>query len=109
MFVDVPPADAYIMKMILHDWNDEECARILNNMSRRAPRGGRVLIVEHVIPEHGRADFATLFDIHMMCWGTGRERTAGEYADLLRRAGFVHVADWFPSNEVIGVIEGAKP
>jgi hypothetical protein len=109
MFVDVPAADAYIMKMILHDWNDEECVQILRNMSHRAPPAGRVFIVEHVISEIDLTHFATLFDIHMMCWGTGRERTVQEYASLLREAGWTYVASWFSLNGVIGVIEGAKP
>jgi O-methyltransferase. len=109
MFVDVPPADGYVMKMILHDWNDEECIRILANASRRAPPHARMFIVEHVIPEKADgANFATLFDIHMMCWGTGRERTALEYASLLREAGWNPVGSWFPESGVIGVIEGAK-
>ena len=108
MFVDVPPADAYIMKMILHDWNDEECVQILRNANHRAPPAGRIFIVEHVISEIDKTQFAMLFDIHMMCWGTGRERTAQEYASLLQEAGWSYVASWFPPGGVIGVIEGAK-
>ena len=108
MFADVPPADAYIMKMILHDWNDEECVRILKNVNHRAPAGGRILIVEHVIREIDTKNFGTMFDIHMMCWGTGRERTELEYASLLEKAGWNYVASWFPRGGVIGVIEGAS-
>jgi hypothetical protein len=108
MFVDVPSADAYIMKMILHDWNDQECIRILRNINRRAAAGSRIFIVEHVISELDKTDFAVLFDIHMLCWGTGRERTEQEYAGLLREAGWNYAASWFPPNKVIGVIEGAK-
>jgi len=109
MFADVPSADAYIMKMILHDWNDEECVGILRNMRERVSAAGRVFIVEHVIPETGTSDYATLFDMHMMCWGNGRERTVGEYASLLQKAGWDYVASRFPANGIIGVVEGAKP
>jgi hypothetical protein len=105
MFVDVPSADAYLMKMILHDWSDEECAKILRNVNHRAPPAGRIFIVEHVIPEIDTTHFATLFDIHMMCWGTGRERTTHEYASLLQEAGWSYVASWIPRSGVIGVIE----
>jgi hypothetical protein len=108
MFVDVPSADAYIMKMILHDWNDEECVRILRNMNRGAPRAGRVFVAEHVISEKDTRHFATLFDIHMMCWGPGRERTVQEYASLLQHAGWNYEASWFPSSGILGVIEGSK-
>ena len=108
MFVDVPIADAYIMKMILHDWNDEECIQILRTMYKRVAPAGRVFIVEHVIPEIDTPHFAKLFDIHMMCWGTGRERTVEEYAALLQSAGWQYVANWLPSNGAVGVVEGAK-
>ena len=109
MFVDVPLADAYLLKMILHDWNDDECVQILSNMNHRGPPAGRVFIIEHVISPLDTRHFAALFDIHMMCWGTGRERTVQEYADLLQAAGWNYVTSWFPSSGVIGVIEGAKP
>jgi hypothetical protein len=108
MFVDVPAADAYMMKMILHDWNDEECDRILRNIAKAASPGGRVFIVEHVIPGPDTPHFAKLFDIHMMCWGTGRERTVDEYAALLERAGWTYVRTWFPRSRMMGAVEGAK-
>ena len=109
MFVDVPVADAYILKMILHDWNDDECVQILENMNRRASPAGRVFIVEHVIEVPSQSDFAALFDMHMMCWGTGRERTAQEYANLLERSGWNFAATWFPASGAVGVIEGTRP
>lgn len=108
MFDSVPSADAYFMKLILHDWNDQECVRILQNQYRQAKPGGRVFIVEHVIPDPGVAHFSKLFDIHMMCWGTGRERTESEYASLLEGAGWKYVTTWFPSSRAMGVVEGAK-
>jgi ubiquinone/menaquinone biosynthesis C-methylase UbiE/predicted transcriptional regulator len=108
MFDAVPSADAYIMKLILHDWNDDECVQILRNQYRDVKPGGRVFIVEHVIPEPRTAHFSKLFDIHMMCWGTGRERTEDEYASLLERAGWTYRGTWFPSSRAMGVVEGAK-
>jgi hypothetical protein len=96
------------MKMILHDWNDEECTRILTNVSRAASRGARVFIIEHVVPGPDTPHFAKLFDIHMMCWGTGRERTAEEYAALLERAGWKYARTWFPRSRMMGAIEGTK-
>ena len=106
MFEDVPPADAYLLKMILHDWNDEECVRILQALHRRASPGGRVFVAEHVI--RASDDFAKLLDINMMCWGPGRERSAEEYAALLQRAGWRYVDTHFPSQGAMGVVEGAK-
>lgn len=108
MFKQVPAADAYSLKMILHDWNDEECVAILTNLRKAAPSAeARVFVVEHVVPASGVPHFSKLFDIHMMCWGTGRERTVKEYATLLERAGWTAVASHYPANRLIGVIEGA--
>ena len=50
MFAAVPDADAYLMKMILHDWNDEECVRILRTAARSASSTGRMFIAEHLVP-----------------------------------------------------------
>ena len=108
MFKAALPADAYTMKLILHDWNDDECVQILQNQLNAATAGGRVFIVEHVIPDRETPHFAKLFDIHMMCWGTGRERTQEEYAALLEKAGWKYLATWFPASRAMGVIEGAK-
>ena len=106
MFAAVPAADAYSLKMILHDWDDAECTAILAVLRRFAVRPARVFIVEHVIPDPGGPDYAALFDMHMMCWGTGRERTVAEYRRLLEAAGWSFKAVWFPPSGAIGVIEG---
>jgi hypothetical protein len=108
MFADVPAADAYTTKMVLHDWNDEECVQILRNAYRRATPHGRMFVIEHVIPGIDTPHFAKFFDIHMMCWGTGRERTADEYAALLQRAGWKSVGTRYPASRAMGVVEGVK-
>lgn len=107
MFKEIPAAEAYSLKMILHDWNDDECVQILSNIRRSASQKGRVFIVEHVVPGPDTPHFAKLFDIHMMCWGTGRERTEEEYEDLLRRAGWRASGRHYPSSRMMGIIEGA--
>ena len=106
MFAAVPTADAYLMKMILHDWDDSECRDILRNIARAASPGARVFIIEHIIPDPATPHFAKLFDVHMMCWGTGRERTIAEYAVLLKGAGWRHVRTWFPQSKMMGAVEG---
>lgn len=108
MFREVPSSDAYIMKMILHDWNDEECVKILSNIQKASPAGGRVFIVEHIVPGPEIPHFSKLFDIHMMCALTGRERTENEYRELLEKAGLQYVQTHFPSSKTIGVIWGIK-
>jgi O-methyltransferase domain/Dimerisation domain len=106
MFGEVPVADAYSLKMILHDWNDEECVAILSNVRRSASKQARVFVAEHVVPGPEKAHLSKFFDIHMMCWGTGQERTDAEYRQLLKRAGWRAVGTHYPANGAIGVIEG---
>lgn len=109
MFKDAPRADAYVMKHIIHDWNDEECVQILSNIHRNAStKDGRVFIAEYVIPDAGTFDFSKLFDIHMACWGTGRERTSEEYAVLLSRSGWRYLRTWYPTSRAMGVVEGVS-
>ncbi|WP_447979281.1 methyltransferase [Candidatus Nitrospira bockiana] len=108
MFEAVPPADVYLMKLIIHDWNDEESVRILSNAYRAAPVHGRMFLIEHVVPEPGTSHFSKLFDIHMMCWGTGQERTADEYARLLERAGWRYEGVRPMLDGLMGIVGGVK-
>ena len=105
MFADVPHADAYSLKMILHDWNDEECVAILRNIRRRATGVGRLFIVEHIVPGPRDLHFSKLYDVHMMCWGTGRERTEAEYQHLLEASGWKYVGSHYPESRLMGVVE----
>ncbi len=88
-FTAVPAgADLYALKFILHDWPDAECIRILQNCRQAMEAGGRVLIVEHVLPEESVPSFARYMDLNMLVMTSGgRERTRQEFADLLDPAG----------------------
>ena len=65
-FATVPEADLYLLKMILHDWDDERCVQILRNCRAAVHPRGRALIVERVIGGLGQPDFATLADMNML-------------------------------------------
>jgi predicted transcriptional regulator len=106
MFEQVPSSDLYMMKMILHDWNDDECIRILSNIHKSAHDRSRVFIIEHIVPDATTPHFSKLFDIHMMCATTGRERTIEEYQSILTQSGWKHVQTHYPKSKMIGVIEG---
>lgn len=81
-------ADLYALKFILHDWTDADCIRILRNCRQAMAKGGRVLIVEHVVPEESGPDFARFMDLNMLVFTSGgRERTQHEFAQLLAAAG----------------------
>ena len=99
MFAEVPHADAYTLKMI-HNWSDRECVRILRAARESVTQGGRLFVIEHIIPGPAASHFAKLFDIHMLCWGTGRERTQKEYVHLLEAAGWKYCATWYPANQL---------
>src|SRR5919202_3272000 len=107
---NVPSADAYIMKMILHDWSDGECVKILSNIYGSSPEHARLFIAEHLVPGPNQPHFSKLFDIHMMCVASGRERTINEYSSLLQQSGWKYIQTLHPHNQsgLIEVIEGSK-
>lgn len=83
-------ADAYLMKWILHDWEDADAERILRVTRSAMKAGTDLLVVERVIPERvGEQDLeVVLADLHMMVMNGGVERTEAEFSELLTRAGF---------------------
>jgi hypothetical protein len=88
-FVDaMPAADLYILMDLLHDWPDEDAARILTALRRAAPRGARVLIIETLVAAAPGPHFSKTLDILMLALTGGRERTPEEHAQLLGSAGF---------------------
>jgi SAM-dependent methyltransferase len=86
-FDSVPEADLYILKIILHDWDDQQSVNILRNCARTMRPNGRVVLVERLVPEHGEPGEAALSDLNMLVLLPGRERTASEFAELLLAAG----------------------
>lgn len=87
-FDRVPPADLYLLKWILHDWDDAAAERILTVCRAAAAPGARLLVVEMLVPEPWRPSPVHLFDLAMLVLLGSRERTEPEYADLLARAGW---------------------
>jgi O-methyltransferase domain/Dimerisation domain len=108
MFHAVPPADAYLLKRILHNWNDAECGQILSTIHRAAPSQGRVFIIEHIVPGPDTPHFAKLCDLQMLVLLTGRERTLEEYTGLLAGAGRTYRQTWCPASKRLGAVEAVK-
>ena len=67
MFREVPPADLYTLKMILHDWSDDDCIRILSTIRRASSASVNLFIAGVVIPGPSEPHLAKLLDVHMMC------------------------------------------
>jgi hypothetical protein len=106
-FFDAVPAggDAYLLKHILHDWSDEACLTILGRIRQALAPGGRVLILEQVIPPGNAPSPGKLLDLNMLVMTEGgRERTPSEYELLLARAGLRLVA-LHPTPSPISVVE----
>jgi O-methyltransferase domain/Dimerisation domain len=80
-------ADAYLMKMILHDWNDEQCLQILNNCSKVMKPSSKLLVFEAVIPEGNDPHPGKFMDINMLTMTGGKERTEKEFTSLFSGAG----------------------
>jgi SAM-dependent methyltransferase len=99
--------DAYIMKHIIHDWDDEKAAAILQNIRKVLRPNGRVLLLEAVIRPGNEPDFAKLLDIEMLLFPGGRERTEEEFEALFTRAGFA-MTRIVPTKSPLCVIE-ARP
>ncbi|WP_420712316.1 methyltransferase [Streptomyces sp. NRRL S-920] len=115
-FRSVPKgADAYLVKSILHDWTDEQAVTILGHCREVLPPGGRVLIVEPVLPEvvdpgpePGLTDSALTYlsDLNMLVNVGGRERTRPDFEDVCRRAGLrVTSVTPLPDAEPFSLIE----
>ena len=104
-------ADAYIMKSVIHDWDDDRCVTILANCRRAMRADGKVLIVEPVVPETVKPSFALLgvvmSDLNMLMNTGGKERTEEEFASLLRSADLeLGGVSRLPKPSTLSVIEG---
>jgi hypothetical protein len=100
-------ADLHVLKSILHDWTDEECVGILTNCRKALDPGGRLLIVELLVPSEIRPDLVMLMDLNMLVVTGGRERTEEEFGRLLSRSGF-RLARVIPTKSPFFLLE-ARP
>jgi len=106
VFAAVPDrGDAYILRAILHDWEDAEALAILCSCRRAIAADGRLLVLEWLVgtPHDGRGGKVSA--LNMLVGPGGRERTREEYATLFATAGF-RLTDVFPSDIGLAVIEG---
>ena len=105
-FDSVPSgADAYLLRHIIHDWDDERCVTILRNCRAVVGERGKLLVVEGIVPPGNEPDLSKFFDLAMMVLPGGMERTEDEYRRLFEASGFslariVRTATW------ISVLEG---
>jgi SAM-dependent methyltransferase len=105
-FRSVPAGgDTYLLATVIHDWDDERCVTIIRNCRRAMREGGKMLLVETLIPDLDAND-ANVLDVEMLVMTPGgRERTSAEYRHLLREGGF-ELKRIVPTRSHLCIIEG---
>jgi hypothetical protein len=107
-FKEVPKGgDLYIVKHILHDWNDAQCDVILKNIHVAAAPGSRLMIVEMLLPDQPQPSPVTLMDINMMVMVGGRERTVADFHAMLSRCGYT-LDRVVPTTGMFNVLEATR-
>jgi predicted O-methyltransferase YrrM len=108
-FRSVPDGgDAYLLKLVLHDWDDERALQILRNCQRAMRPNGILLLVDFVLRAGDERDFGKFADLEMLVLNAGgRERTEPEFRDLLAKAG-LHLTQIVPTVTPKSVIEAVR-
>ncbi|MFI6517931.1 ArsR family transcriptional regulator [Spirillospora sp. NPDC050679] len=86
-FAQVPAADVHVLKRVLHDWDDERCVTVLRACRRALAPGGRVLVIDAVVPRGNDPHQAKALDLLLMAAFPGKERTQAEFERLFAAAG----------------------
>ena len=104
-FDSVPKGgDAYLLSHIIHDWSEEQCLTILNHCRSAMKPGGRILIIEMVLPDGNTPHPGKLLDMMMLVGPGGQERTVSEYHALLAKAG-LKIARIVPTASAVSIVE----
>jgi hypothetical protein len=97
-------ADVYILKKVIHDWEDSDACTILSNCRKAMPKSSRLLLIELIVPAPSVPSFAKMLDLLMLAYAGGRERTEDEYRELLASAGF-RLQHVIPTGSTVSIIE----
>lgn len=90
LFTAIPvTADLYILKSVLHDWDDTQCNTILRNCRAAMHRDSKLVLIERLLPEKGGDEKVSLLDIRMLLITGGKERSLKEYQRLTHEAGLL--------------------
>jgi ubiquinone/menaquinone biosynthesis C-methylase UbiE len=100
-------ADAYFMRHIIHDWDEDKCLTILGNCHRAMSPKSKLLVIESVIPSGNEPFHGKFLDLVMLLIPGGKERTQEEYRALFEQAG-LELAQIVPTGTEVSIIEGRK-
>ncbi|MEV6235218.1 methyltransferase [Lentzea sp. NPDC051838] len=105
-FEPVPHGDLFLLKAVLHNWDDESCVKILTRCREALNPGGRVVVVEMPLGPIGEPGFAPLLDLNMLAVVPGRERDLAHYEGLFAQAG-LRLTSVVPTRSPQSLIEAA--
>lgn len=106
-FTSVPQADTYIIKWIIHDWDDDRAISILKNCREAMTSDGKIVLVESIVEPGRGSSFTKLMDLNMLVMTGGRERTQAEYVGLFEAAGLT-LTRVIPTGTPMSLIEGVR-
>ena len=108
-FFDTAPddGDLYVLRRVIHDFDDDQAVALLANLRRHMPTGATLLLMESVVPPGNEPHLAKSLDLDMLLFVGGRERTEAEYDAVLRSAGF-RMTRIVPTISTISLVE-ARP
>ncbi|WP_119273935.1 methyltransferase [Taklimakanibacter deserti] len=105
-FESVPIGDVYVVKKVIHDWDDERAKAILRNCRKAMLPGGKVLVAETLVPSGDEPDQIKQIDVVMLAVTGGLERTKAQYASLLDAAG-LKLERVIPTRGPISILEAS--
>jgi spermidine synthase len=103
-FEQVPAGDTYLLKWIIHDWDDARSTAILSHCRNAMAPHGKVLLIEAVLHPGPASAFSKFMDLNMLVMTGGRERTEPEYRVLLQSAGLT-LTRVIPTHTEMSIIE----
>ena len=109
-FTDPLPAgaDLYLLKKVIHDWDDTQAVAILQACARAMSPASRLLLIEPVIALDNEPSFAKLLDLFMLVWPGGRERTMPEHASIIAAAG-LELRRSVVTRSPLSILEASRP
>lgn len=105
-FFETAPSDGdlYLLRRVIHDFDDEQAVAILSTVRRQMPKGATLLLLDSVVPPGSTPHFAKTLDLDMLIFVGGRERTEQQFRSLLDRAGF-RLTRIVPTVSTISLVE----
>ncbi len=103
----LPAGDLYLLRQVIHDWDDVRSSAILRHCAQAMAQDGKILVIEALIPPGNDPSPVKLLDLQMLVMTGGRQRTEEEYRQLYAAAG-LRLLRILPTNTQFSIVEGAR-